>query len=268
MEKSNRHIINKKTMVQQAIDYLREYILGIDNENFKLPSEGEIATKLGISRLTIREALTVLENEGLIAKNQGSSTTITTFARKLSENIDYKGELGSFIEDSGAILGVEILENKFINADEETASRLNIECGEEIFYLEKLFLADHRPATMCINRIPKKHITGWNFKEEDLGSSMFDLVESRSNFTFSYDSMELIPEIITDKLSKVLKLEANEPILKVDVIKYSLEGIPIMYNSEYYVDELIRFTALRNNNGLKLGQMGSLNNNRKGDLIE
>lgn len=268
MNKTNTQIINKKTMVKQAINYLREYILGIDNENDKLPSENDIANKLGISRLTIREALTVLENEGLIEKNQGSSTTITTFARKLSENIDYKGELGSFIEESGAILGTEILETKFIEADEELGEKLSIEIGEEIFYLEKLFLANHKPATLCINRIPKRHISKWNFDKEDLGKSMFDLIERNSNYIFSYDSIELIPELVTEKLSQVLQVQVNKAILKTEVIKYSLEGIPIMYNSEYYVDELIRFSALRNNNGLRLGQLGSKSKDEKGELNE
>lgn len=255
MEMTNKQIINRKTMVEQAIDYLREYVLEIDSEKFKLPSEGEIAKKLGISRLTIREALTVLESEGLIVKNQGSSTTITTFARKLSENIDYNGELGSFIEDSGFVAGVDILDQRFLDADIETARKLGIEIGEFIFHVEKLFLADGKPAAMCINRIPQKYIPDWEIKMEDLGKSMFDLVEEKSNFILNYDSMEVIPDIVTDKLSKELRLEINSPILRVDVIKYSLEGIPIMYNTEYYVDELIRFTALRNNSGLKLGQM-------------
>lgn len=257
MERANTQIINKKTMVQQAIDYLRQYILSIDNDSKKLPSENEIATKLGISRLTIREALTVLENEGLIAKNQGSSTMITTFARKLSENIDYKGELAGFIEDSGAVAGIDILDQNFLDVDEEIATKLDIEIGEFIFYVEKLFLADGKPTAMCINRLPQKYLSDWDIKNENLGRSMFDLVEEKTNFTLAYDSMEFIPELVTEKLSRILRLDENDPILRVDVVKYSTEGIPIMYNTEYYVDELIRFTALRNNNGLRLGKSGS-----------
>lgn len=264
MEMTNRQIINRKTMVDQAIDYLREYILEIDSEKLKLPSEGEIAKRLGISRLTIREALIVLENEGLIAKNQGSSTTITTFARKLAENIDYNGELVSFIEDSGFVAGVDILEQRYIDVDEEIAKKLDIEIGEFIFYVDKLFLANGKPAAMCINRIPQKYISNWEIKMEDLGRSMFELVEKKSNYRLSYDSMELIPDIVTEKLSKILRLEVGSPILRVDIIKYSSEGIPIMYNTEYYVDELIRFTALRNNSGLKLGQMNPKNTVRRG----
>lgn len=257
MDKVSTQIINKRTMVQQAIDYLREFILAIDNNNKVLPSEKDIANKLGISRLTIREALTVLENEGLIEKNQGSSTVITTFARKLSENIDYKGELAGFIEDSGAVAGIDILEQKFLDVDENIASKLDIEIGEFIFYVEKLFLTNGKPAAMCINRIPQKHILDWDIKNEDLGKSMFDLVEEKSNYTLEYDTMEFIPELVSDKLSRALGLEVNQPILRVDVIKYSTEGIPIMYNTEYYVDKLIRFNGLRNNSGLRLGKKDS-----------
>lgn len=264
MDEVNTQIISRKTVVQQAIDYLREYVLGIDDGAIKLPSENEIAAKLGISRLTIREALTVLENEGLIVKNQGSSTTVTTFARKLAENIDYKGELGSFIEDCGAKLGIDVLGHKEIVSDEIISKKLDLKIGEEMFHVEKLFLADYTPAAMCINRVPKKYVQKWDFKYEDLGSSMFDLIEAKTNFIFSYDVMEIIPETVTEELSNILRLEVNSPILRVDVVKYSMEGIPIMYNSEYYVDDLIRFTALRNNSGLRLG-MGSKSIDGKGE---
>lgn len=268
MEKSSIQVINKKTMVQQTIDYLREYILDINSGQTKLPSEGEIAGKLGVSRLTIREAMTVLENEGLIVKSQGSSTTVTTFARKLAENIDYKGELGSFIEDCGAVLDVSILESKFISLDKNISSKLEIDLDDEVFYVEKLFLADKKPAAFCINRVPKKYILDWDFDKDCIGSSMFQLVEEKSNYSFSYDEMELIPEIVTEELSHILKLDKNSPILRADVIKYSIEGIPIMYNSEYYVDEMIRFTALRNNYGLKMGQTYFNNKDVKGDENE
>lgn len=238
--------IQKQTAVGQVIEYLRNYILTTNEyEITKLPSEAKLASEMGVSRLTIREALTALENEGLITRSQGSSTTITTFARRLSEGIDYAGELGRFINDCGYESTVDIISYSWEYCNDEIASNLEIEAGDEVLIVKKRFLADGEPAAYCINRIPKKFLTNIEIDEKDLGKSMFDFVEESCNCQLSHDFMEIIPSLVTNEIADILKLEKNSPILRVDVIKYSIEGYPVMYNTEYYVDKLIRFTACR-----------------------
>ncbi len=257
---------NKQTMSKQAVNILRDYILGLEKTSLKLPSESKLADKMGLSRLTIREALTVLESEGLIEKNQGTSTVITTFARKLAENLDYRGELGSFIENCGYELDVDLISYKTTYADKDSIKYLKLKEGEEIIQVEKTFYANKKVAAFCINRIPKKFISNLVIDEKQLGKSIFDFVENNSSIVFNYDYMEMIPQLVTEEISKILGLETNSAILRVDVIKYSHEGEEIMYNSEYYVDELIRFSALRSNNGNNYSKIVSNNFRRRGEL--
>lgn len=246
MKDVNMPKIQKQTAVGQAIEYLRNYILTTNNHEItKLPSEAKLANEMGVSRLTIREALTVLENEGLITRSQGSSTMITTFARRLSEGIDYAGELGKFINDCGYESTVDIISYSWKNCSEEVARNLEIETGEEILEVKKRFLADGAPAAYCINRIPKAFLGDKEISERDLGKSMFDFVEDSCKCELSHDFMEIIPSLVDEEIANILNLEEKSPILRVDVIKYSLEGYPVMYNTEYYVDKLIRFTACR-----------------------
>ncbi|SDY74106.1 GntR family transcriptional regulator [Proteiniborus ethanoligenes] len=246
MNRINIPKVQKQTAVQQALDYLRNYILTTKNyEITKLPSEAQLASKMGISRLTVREALIVLENEGLITRSQGSSTMITTFARKLSEGIDYAGELGRFIDESGYESTVDIISYAWESCNEEDAEKLDIELGDQVLMVKKKFLANGKPAAYCINRVPKIFLDNNKIKEEDLGKSMFDFVEEACNCQFSHDFMEIIPSLVTKEIKDILGLEENTPILRVDVIKYTVEGCPVMYNTEYYVDNLIRFTACR-----------------------
>ncbi len=254
------------TMSQQAVNILRDYVLGMDDSSTKLPSESKIAEQMGLSRLTVREALTVLESEGLIVKNQGSSTVVTTFARKLAENIDYKGELGSFIENCGYELGVKLISYDIIKVDEYSKKHLSLIEGDEILQVKKIFLADKRVAAFCINRIPMKLLSKECINEESLGKSIFDFVENNSDIVFEYDYMEIIPELVTEEISKITGVELDLPILRVDVVKYSDNGEGIMYNSEYYMDDLIRFSVLRSNNGNNFNKLVSNNFAMRGDL--
>jgi len=246
MTKIGINKVQKQTAVKQTIEYLKQYIFNTnEHELTKLPSETKLASEMGVSRVTVREALTVLENEGFITRSQGSSTIITTFARKLTGIIDSSGELSKFIRESGYEANVDNITYSWEICDEKTAEYLKLEPGEEILIVKKRFLADQAPAVYCINRIAKKHLQTNDFKENDLGPNIFTYLEETGNLHFSHDFMELIPTLTTSELGEMLHLPINTALLRLDITKYTDEGMPIMFNSEYYVHDLIKFTACR-----------------------
>lgn len=246
MSNTNIPKVQKQTAVKQSIEFLRQYIVNSNERELnKLPSEAQLASELGVSRLTVREALTVLENEGFITRSQGSSSIVTTFARKLTGKIDYAGELGNFITDCGYEAKVDNIKYSWEKCNKEEAEYLNITHGDEILVVKKRFLADSNPAVYCINRIPKVYLDRDTFTEVDLGNHIFSFIENYCNFRFSHDFMELVPSIANEEIKEILKLEKNTPLLRLDITKYTNKGVPVMYNTEYYVHDLIKFTACR-----------------------
>ncbi|HZH61697.1 MAG TPA: GntR family transcriptional regulator [Metabacillus sp.] len=238
--------VHKQTAVKQAIEYLKKYILESDNpDQKKLPSEAHLAAELGINRLTVREALTVLENEGFITRSQGSSSKITTFARKLTEKIDHAGELKKFIKDCGYEVLIDNITYSWEKSTKEQAEALNINRGDELLIVKKRFCADNKPAVYCINRIPRIYMKKNTFSDQEVGEDIFSFAEENNNFYFSNDLMELVPSVADDEIGEMLHLEKNTPLLRLDITKYTDKGIPVMLNTEYYVHELIKFTASR-----------------------
>ncbi len=74
----------------EVANTLREAIKkGIYTEGQKLPSENELALQTGYSRQTVRQAISVLENEGLTSRIQGSGTYVRGVLpqRALTHNI-------------------------------------------------------------------------------------------------------------------------------------------------------------------------------------
>ena len=75
----------KTTAYNRIAASIRDRILNGDwEQNAKLPTERELCTEFKSSRITIRRALQILEDEGLAERRQGSGTFVrSTVARKI-----------------------------------------------------------------------------------------------------------------------------------------------------------------------------------------
>ena len=68
----NREPINKQNLSDAVAEKLREYIRSSDApRSLKLPPEAVIGESMGVSRITVRRALSDLEQEGLIQRIHG-----------------------------------------------------------------------------------------------------------------------------------------------------------------------------------------------------
>ena len=80
--------IRKKTLSDSVKDSLRKLISEkAFNEAGKLPPEEELARQLAVSRITIRKALTDLEQEGLLLRIHGRGTFVNPAARQVKVNL-------------------------------------------------------------------------------------------------------------------------------------------------------------------------------------
>src|SRR5438309_2309944 len=104
-----------------------------------LPGELELAAQLGMSRHTVRHALGVLTNEGLLRRERGRGTTVVSdtprlFERSLSAFYAFAWEARA----RGATQRSYVLERQVLPADERLAQRLQVEPGTELERIVRL----------------------------------------------------------------------------------------------------------------------------------
>lgn len=145
--------MNKKPLYLQISDILRDEINnGKYKDGEKLPSENMLARKFSVSRLTAREALSVLVNEGVIEKYQGKGYFCKNYAsgKKIHVLLDmsdyyflpyYTQAISEVLEEQGA---------SFILYDTKYSF------GETIKLLEKILTADSDG--IIIQATPEKDI--------------------------------------------------------------------------------------------------------------
>ena len=134
----------RKTLTEISQEELRQAILGgTFRPGSQLPTEAELCEMLGVSRTVVREALRVLEEEGLVARRHG----VGTFVRNhpILKNLNFNFGITEMIESAGLKAGTSHLALQKEIADKEKAEQLRVEIGAPLLTVERVRTADGRP---------------------------------------------------------------------------------------------------------------------------
>jgi len=111
-----------------------------------LPSESELIDRYQVSRVTVRQAMELLVQDGLVYRRRGRGTFVA--APKIEQGLS---KIISFSEDMrrrGFQAETAVLTSYILPASAEIAGKLNISPGEEIAFLQRLRLADGEPLSI------------------------------------------------------------------------------------------------------------------------
>jgi GntR family transcriptional regulator, N-acetylglucosamine utilization regulator len=196
-----------------------------------IPSERELSEKYGISRMTARQAITDLVNEGLFYREQGKGTFVSQ--RKITQQLL---RLTGFTEDiraRGQKPGTKVLSAEMVPADETTAEKLRIGPGTRIFRLQRLRLADDEPLAIELSQISFKGCE--RLLEEDLEqNSLYRLLETKYGIPLMEADQELEAGLAGNEEAQLLKISINRPVLFTRRITYTERSQPIEYAKAVY----------------------------------
>lgn len=236
--------VNKVSAVQKALENIRKYI---EESSIKiLPSEDEISQSLGVSRLTVREAITVLEKEGVVSRVQGKGTLVNSFVTKLDNRIDSGSDIEGALKKHGYDVRFEVLSLEYKIASEYEQAQMGIDDEGEILVIEKVLYANDKPVAVYIDRIPKNNLKSIDFSKDDFIPTIFPIVERLCGLNISHDVVKIKATGCNEKLSKIFDLKLDTPLISFEVLEYTREGAVVMYNTEHYTGEFVDFTICRN----------------------
>jgi DNA-binding GntR family transcriptional regulator len=115
---------------------------GVYAAGSRLPSGSELQAEFGVSPMTVRRALSLLEQQGLVAGVKGSGTFARS--RDLSDSVFRLDSLsGEWLDESAEI---RLLSASMTVADEKVAAMLHVALGTKVIHLRRVVLSDGIPA--------------------------------------------------------------------------------------------------------------------------
>ncbi len=234
------------SLTERAKTYIKRLILDNKFEDGRIPSETDLANELGVSRTTIRDALSRLELEGAIYRKQGAGTFINEAGLQIHTRLEEIWGYEDMLTAHGYEPDIRILRVTEETADRDTAKALNISTDDKILVVHKLFLADDSPVILSINHIPA-HLIEMPYASDDFSLPIYKFLSKFCQQHLSYYLSEIVPLNAPDWLIDTLRLPAhsNTALLSFEEIGYNQDNQPIVKAHSYFRDDLLRLRLIR-----------------------
>ncbi len=235
-------MLNTQPVYMQLAEFLQERInsnvYGLGN---RIPSERELTETLGISRLTVRKAINVLIERGLLVRVQGKGTFVTS--PKLNSPLDDGLEsMGKFIQEQGLLPSNKVLSCEVRKAGTKYARIFHISPKDNIFQLFRLRLGNGKPIVLEYTYIPCSiipDIETYNFEY----TSLYDLFKKHEIKT-SYDYQELEIVNICNPQAKLLELEENTSVFMLHNTVISENKQILEHTKSYISGNTVTFSSI------------------------
>lgn len=222
---------SKEPLHLQAESLLRKMIY---SEKYSsgaiLPNEIDLANEFGISRNTLRYAITRLVSEGLLIRKKGVGTTVNKFGKASSSAKNWL----SFSQEMKA-MGVTIknyeLHICWEKAAGDVASFFNLKKDTMLLKMSRVRGSVDAPIVMFYSYFnPTIGMTG----DEDFTQPLYSILEEKYSIVV-HKSVEEISAMVADKfLAEKLYIEHGQPVLKRKRLVFDKQGLPVEYNVGYY----------------------------------
>ena len=225
----NKTIINKndpKPLYRQIVDLIREKIITKEWEaDYQLPAEEDLSKQLGISRGTVRKAISCLIKEGMLIQIHGKGT----FVSEQKAIHPFGQELISFAESmerNGIKFDTKVIEKKFITPNDYLKDKFSLTQNQKIFYLKRVRYIDQEPVISIENYINSSLCEGIELIDFE-SNTLFETIETLSGSKISFGKRRFDAKELMEEEAKWLSLPKGSPILFLDQIIYLNDMIPV-----------------------------------------
>lgn len=182
----------------------------------KLPSEDELCVQFGVSRGTVRQALSELVNEEYIYKRHGRGTFVRP--REYEHLIDTSRFI-SILDDlveRGLTPKVDWFDIKLTETDE--ASRSYLRC-DRMFVIQRIRSVDDKPIMYSINRIPYGIYPEMMEETRDF-TSIHHLLKYNRGIKIMNGTRMMQAVAATKEIAAHLKISEGHPLMLVEQLAY------------------------------------------------
>jgi GntR family transcriptional regulator len=209
-----------------------------------LPPESHFVSQLGISRGTLREAMRVLEEEGVIRRKQGIGTLICDPHNLIRSTLDINESVSEMILGKGLKPGSKETRIETVRAGEELAEKLDLKSNDAVISLTRVRTADGIPVAYTIDFLPSALVPE-TFSREFKAGSLYTYMEEQLGLELTNSMLQIQPVKAPKSIARSLDIDQGSLLMLLKQTDTNTINEPILYSEEYFVVDRFEFTVYR-----------------------
>lgn len=179
----------------------------------RLPSEAELAADYGVARMTVRQALSGLVDDGLVQRRRGVGTFVVRGARRRDMR-----RLTGFSDDmraDGLRVETRMLQQRIVPVPGDVEKALELVAPAHVTHLARLRLVDGEPMIVQHSWVPSELFPDlWREPLED--DSLYATLRRRYGVTLRRADQRIAAEAAGREVAEILGVRPGSPLLRVE----------------------------------------------------
>jgi GntR family transcriptional regulator len=208
-----------------------------------LPSETKLAAHYGVSRVTIRSTLRMLQDAHLIRIRNGIGSVVLPRPAVVTEGLDKLCSLETYARERSQDVATADVDWSEEAADEEAAEKLELQVGAPMYVVHRVKLFGDVRVAWGIERVPAEVLPLDVLKSEFSGSVM-DVLLAHTELSVEYADAELTPAGAPAAIARRLGVKSGTVCQTLEQIMYA-GGRPVQWGKAWLLPEHYRLQVRR-----------------------
>jgi GntR family transcriptional regulator len=204
---------------------------GVYPPRSRVPSEQELATQYGVSRMTARKSLDALVTQGLLFRRPGKGTFVTDdiLSYGLSTTLSFSRTLRA----RGYAVETEVLRQEIISGPPPVVERLHLSPGSKVLIVHRLRWVAGEPAAIHASYLDG-HIFAPLLGVDLETGSLLEAIEHIGGVRMAYTRDTVQAALTSAEQSRLLQVSAGDPVLQVEGTTYDQRSRPVRFTRAIY----------------------------------
>ncbi|MBM7617706.1 GntR family transcriptional regulator [Weissella uvarum] len=203
----------------------------------KIPAERELAEQFDVSRMTLRQAVMLLVDEGVLDRRVGAGTFVAE--PKVQEQLNGVSSFTDMMAASGKKATSKTVSYHVSSASTSEQKQLQLPPHTQVLRMERVRYGDDEPIAYEVASIPADLVEGLN--REDLTNSLYKTLLETRGVRVTHAKQIVTASNVTERVAELLQIKRNDPVLVLRQITVDQNNKPFEYVRTQYVGSRFEF---------------------------
>ncbi|KRM97430.1 GntR family transcriptional regulator [Loigolactobacillus rennini] len=203
----------------------------------RIPSERKLAVVFGVSRMTLRQAIQTLVDEGILERRIGAGTYVAN--QKVQEKMSGVTSFTDIMLAQGKTPSSKTVSYHLANPSLSEKEKLKLADGEQVLRMERIRYADNVPISFEVATVPEALVQ--QFSKAEVTSSLYRTLERKAGLTLGGAEQTITAQTASERIAEFLAIKRGAPILRLRQRSFLKDGRPFEYVRTQYVGSRFEF---------------------------